>query len=98
MQAKREYRNRDETQVAVLDALVGRPEEGMSVLELRSRTGVDIDRIEDALAELKADDLIEVDRKGERTLIRPRDRVVPEPGAGSGERSLVDRLLEKFPF
>lgn len=96
MKAKREYRDRDETQVAVLDALVGRHEEGMSVLELRSHTSVDIDRIEEALAELKSDDLIEVDREGERTLIRPKERVLPEPGEDTADHSFVDRILDRL--
>ena len=43
MQAKREYRDRDDTEVAVLDALVDRTEEGMTVFELRTDVEVDIE-------------------------------------------------------
>jgi len=53
MRVKPAYRDRDETEVAVLDALADRREEGMTVFEIRSRVDVDIDRLEDALAELK---------------------------------------------
>lgn len=96
MQAKREYRDREDTQVAVLDALVERHEEGLTVFELRSLVNDSIDSIEDALGELKEEDLIEVDNQGERTLIYPDDRVVPEPGADDPDPSLVDRVRERL--
>lgn len=98
MQAKREYRDRDPTQVAVLDALVDRNEEGMTVLELRSRVDAGIDQLEEALAELKAADLIDVDNEGERTVIYPADRVVPDPGATQEDPSLFDELRRRLPF
>lgn len=98
MQAKREYRDRGETQVEVLDALVERGEEGMTVFEVRAHVDADIDRIETALAELKEDGLIEAERNGERTLLYPDDRVVPEPGETDQERGIVDRIREKLPL
>ena len=98
MQARREYRDRDGTQVAVLDALVDRHEEGMTVFELRSHTDVDIDRIEEALAELKSSGLIEVEKEGGTTRIFPDERVVPDPNEGPEERSWLERLLERLPF
>ena len=52
MQAKGEYRDREETQVAVLDALVDRTEEGMTVFELRADADVAsfvLDCVEDDL-------------------------------------------------
>lgn len=98
MRAKREYRDRDETEVAVLDALVDRGEEGMTVFELRSRADVGIDRLEEALAELKAEGLIDVENEGERTLIYPADRVVPDPGEEESEPSIVDRIVDRLPF
>lgn len=98
MRAKREYRDRDETEVAVLDALVDRSDEGMTVFELRSRAAVDIDRLEEALADLKAEGLITVENEGDRTLIYPDDRVVPDPHADETEPSIVDRIIERFPF
>ena len=97
MKAKRQYRRRGETQVAVLDALVDRREEGMTVFELRSRADVSIDQIEDALAALKADDLIEVEDNGERTVILPHEDVV---GADQpdDEESLLDQLRRRLPL
>lgn len=96
MEAKREYRERDETEVAVLDALVDRREEGMTVFELRSRADVDIDRLEEALANLKEADLITAKTEGERTLIFPADRVVPNPVHGEEEPTLIDRIRDRL--
>ena len=95
MKAKREFRDRDETEVAVLDALVDR-RDGMTVFELRSHVAVGIDDLEDALSSLKADGLIEADDDGERTRIKPDDRVVPEPGVQDTEGSLFDQLRERL--
>jgi DNA-binding transcriptional ArsR family regulator len=98
MQAKREYRDRDGTQVAVLDALVDRHEEGTTVFELRSHADVSIDRMEEALAELKSAGLIEVEEEGGTTRIYPDDRVVPDPTEEPEERSWIERLRERLPF
>ena len=95
MKAKREFRDRDETEVAVLDALVDR-RDGMTVFELRSHVAVGIDDLEDALSSLKADGLIKADDDGERTRIKPDDRVVPEPGAQDTEESFFDQLRERL--
>lgn len=97
MQAKPKYRDRPEEEVAVLDALVERAEEGMTVLDLRAAVETDIDTIETALSSLKEDGLIQVRQEGERTLICPADRVVPDPEDGHGdEPGLLDALREKF--
>lgn len=98
MQAKREYRDRDETEVGVLDALVERGEEGMTVLEVRSHVDADIDRIETALGELKQDGLIEVERDGDRTLLYPDDRVVPDPNESEKDPSIVERIRDRLPL
>ncbi|MFB6223042.1 MAG: DUF6432 family protein [Haloarcula sp.] len=95
MRAKPEYRDRDETEVAVLDALADRQEEGMTVFELRSRTGENIDHIEDALSALKADDLINVEDDGERTVILPDENVVGE-SVPDEEESLLDRIRRRL--
>ena len=79
MRAKREYRDRAEIEVAVLDALVDRADDGMTVFEVRAAVEADIDAIEDALGALKADGLIEVEHESERVRILPADRVVPDP-------------------
>ncbi|ARS90122.1 DUF6432 family protein [Natrarchaeobaculum aegyptiacum] len=102
MRAKREYRNRDGTQVAVLDALVNRAEEGMTVFELRAAVEVDIDDLETALSTLKADGLIEVESsvgEGGRTVIKPHERVVPDQPVDDEESATIGEWLrERFPF
>ncbi|MFB6137855.1 MAG: DUF6432 family protein [Halobacteriaceae archaeon] len=96
MQASREFRDRPETEVAVLDALVDRQEEGMTVLELRAHVDdADIDAIEEALTALKADDLIDATQSDGRTVIRPDDAVVPD-GPQDDEPSFIDQLLDRF--
>jgi DNA-binding transcriptional ArsR family regulator len=98
MQAKPAYRDRDEAELAVLDALVDRHEEGMTVFEIRSRTDLDIDAIEAALGGLKEADLIRVEEES-RTRIYPDERVVPEPGEAEEESdSFVDRVLDRLPL
>ncbi|WP_101295394.1 DUF6432 family protein [Halegenticoccus soli] len=97
MRAKRQYRNRGETEVAVLDALVDRAEEGMTVFELRAAVDADIDSLESALAELKADDLISVEESGERVVIMPDERVVPDPDEDPpSDQSIFDAVRERF--
>jgi DNA-binding transcriptional ArsR family regulator len=98
MQAKREYRERDETEVAVLDALVDRTEEGMTVFELRTDVEVDIDELETALADLKEAGLITVENGEGPMRIYPDDRVVPEFDAedAGNETSLIEGLKKKL--
>jgi DNA-binding transcriptional ArsR family regulator len=97
MRAKREYRDRAEVEVAVLDALVDRAEDGMTVFELRAAVDADIDRLEEALSDLKGDGLIDVERDDERTMITPDDRVVPDPGeVPEDEESLIDEVRDKL--
>ncbi|NEU57918.1 DUF6432 family protein [Halorussus sp. MSC15.2] len=98
MKAKREYRERDEVEVAVLDALVDRNEEGMTVFEIRSHVESDIDELETALANLKEDDLITADETDHRTLIRPDERVIPDPDEEVEEPSFVDRIIDRLPL
>jgi DNA-binding transcriptional ArsR family regulator len=97
MRVKREFRSREDTQVAVLDALVERGNEGMTVLELRTRVDAEIDAIEEALSELKSEGLITVEREEGRLVIRPDQRVVPD-GEDGPEPSLLDRVRERLPF
>ncbi|MFB6310401.1 MAG: DUF6432 family protein [Salinirussus sp.] len=97
MRVKPEYRDRDETEVAVLDALADRAEEGMTIFELRTHVDEDIDTLEDALAALKSDDLIEAAEDGERTVIRPDEGVVgPETRDESG--GYLAALRRRLPF
>lgn len=92
MRAKREYRNRDETEVAVLDALVERGRDGLTVFELRSQADVEIDDLEGALADLKSDGLIEADRQDGRMVILPDESVLPDNEPTEVDPSLFERF------
>jgi hypothetical protein len=97
MKAKREFRDRPDVQVTVLDALVDRGEEGMTVFELRAAADVDIDTLEGALADLKDDSLIEVETTDGRTVVLPDDRVVPDPAdPPDDDGSLVDAVRDRL--
>jgi DNA-binding transcriptional ArsR family regulator len=98
MRAKEEYRDRDETEVAVLDALADRSEDGMTVFELRSHVDVDIDTLESALGELKEDDLIDAEQEQGRTVIIPDDQVVGPTPTNDEESGLFDEIRRRFPF
>lgn len=97
MRARREFRNRRDIEVAVLDALVDRHDEGMTVFELRAAVDADIDTIEDALSALKSEGLIVVEEGQQRVLIHPDERVVPDPSEEpTNDASLLDRLRERL--
>lgn len=97
MGAKRAYRNRTDSEVAVLDALIERPDAGMTVLELRTRADVTIDELEAALGRLNEANLINVEKNGDRTVILPDESVVPDPEDGT-EPSIIDRVRDRLPF
>jgi len=97
MKAKREFRDRADVEVAVLDALVDRGGEGMTVFELRAAVDEDIDTLEDALGELKDDSLISVERDDGRTVVLPDDRVVPDPSElPDDDESLFDAIRDRL--
>ena len=98
MKAKREFRDRKSTEVAVLDALVNRAEDGMTVFELRAAVSLDIDELEGALATLKEDGLIEVESGGSKTVIKPDERVVPDEPVEGNEESLAEWIRKRIPF
>ena len=97
MAAKPEYRDRPDVEVALLDALVDRGDEGMTVLELRAAVDADIDAIEEALSALKSDSLITVENE-ERVRVYPHDRVVPDPDAPNDDPSetLIDTIRDRI--
>jgi hypothetical protein len=96
MKAQHEFRDRPDTEVAVLDALVDRPDAGMTVFELRAHVDdADIDDIEAALTSLKDDGLIDADADGGRTVITVDERVVPD-GPPDRDYTLFDRIREKL--
>ena len=97
MRARREFRDRRDVEVDVLDALVDRAEEGMTVFEVRAAVDSDIDDIEAALASLKQDGLISVEDGDDRVVILVDDRVVPDPEADRHEeQGYLDALRERF--
>jgi DNA-binding transcriptional ArsR family regulator len=96
MQAKPEYRDRGETEVAVLDALVERPSEGMTVFELRSHVDASIDDLEDALGSLKADGLIDAEENGGRTVFLVDERVIPDGNEQADEPSWLDAIRRRI--
>jgi predicted transcriptional regulator len=95
MRAKPEYRDRDETEVAVLDALAERNGDGMTVLAIRSAVDADIDTLETALANLKSDGLIEVTTENGRTVITVEDYVVG-PGDPDTNDDFFDQFRDRF--
>lgn len=97
MRVPSEYRDREETEVAVLDALVGRADDGMTVLELRSGVDATIDDVEEALSSLKDAGLIEVEQADGYVRIYPDDRVIPDPDEGIDEDpSIVDAIRDRL--
>lgn len=98
MPTGQDYRDRDDVEVDVLDALVDRSEDGMTVFEIRTQVDADIDDLEAALAHLKDDGLITVENEASRTVILPDERVLPAPDHEDPEPSLYDRLRDRFPF
>ncbi|WP_058367451.1 DUF6432 family protein [Haloparvum sedimenti] len=97
MAAKAEFRDRPDVEVALLDALVDRGEEGMTVFELRAAVDADIDRVEEALSALKEDRLITVEQGDSRLRIYPHDRVVPDPDASEDdEPGVLESIRRKL--
>jgi DNA-binding transcriptional ArsR family regulator len=97
MAAKPEYRDRPDVEVALLDALVDRGDEGMTVLELRAAVDADIDAVEEGLSALKEDSLITVESE-ERVRVYAHEKVVPDPEAATddGTESLVDAIRDRI--
>jgi predicted transcriptional regulator len=98
MDGRQAIRDREaDEETAILDALVDRGEEGMTVLELRAFVDADIDAIEDGLTELKRDGLIEVEKGDEGHVIKPDERVIPDDDVEEDE-SILDSLRDRLPF
>lgn len=98
MDGRQAPRDREtDEEAAILDALVDRGEEGMTVLELRAFVDADIDAIEEGLTELKRDGLIEVEEGENGPLIKPDERVMPDDDSDD-EGSILDAIRERLPF
>jgi DNA-binding transcriptional ArsR family regulator len=99
MRAKEEHRDRDETEVAVLDALAGRSDTGTTVFDLRALVDEDIDTLEEALSELNEDGLIEVSKEGGRTMIFAKDHAIGNGTTPDDEGTdFFEELRRRFPF
>ncbi|MFC7074004.1 DUF6432 family protein [Halovenus rubra] len=98
MTVKPEYRDRDDTDVAVLGTLSDRPEEGMTIFELRAEVDANIDTIETSLARLKRDNLIEVNKERGQTVILPQSHVVTNGTDPTEDDDVADRIRDWFPF
>lgn len=98
MRAKEEHRNREETQVDVLDALADRQETGVTVFDLRAMVDTDIDTLETALAELKTDGLIEVTEEEGKTVIVPKPHAIGNGEVTDEEVDFFERIRRRFPF
>jgi DNA-binding transcriptional ArsR family regulator len=97
MRARREFRKRKDIDVTVLDALVERASEGMTVYELRAVVDADIDTIGEALDRLKEDNLITVEGETDRVRILPADRVVPDPGeTPNDDPGLIGKIRDRL--
>lgn len=96
MQAKSEYRKRDETEVAVLDVLADHNSDGMTIFEIRTETDLDIDTLEDALANLKENSLIDVSTEDERTVINVKDHVIGPEDSDDDEPDIFDELRRRL--
>jgi predicted transcriptional regulator len=96
MHLKSEYRDRDDTDVAVLTTLASHPEEGMTVFELRNEVDTDIDSIEESLARLKTEQLIQANKEDGQTVIVPKDYILSN-GTGESE-SESGSIRDWFPF
>ncbi|MDL0126587.1 MULTISPECIES: DUF6432 family protein [Halobacterium] len=97
MPAKREFRDRPQTEVAVLDALAERPGDGMTVFELRTGVDVSIDDIEAALASLTAAGLVHAEEAEGRTKFRVDERVVARPADdATDESSVLDAIRRRI--
>jgi predicted transcriptional regulator len=70
----------------------------MTVFELRSRVDEDIDTLEDALADLKEDDLIEAREEDGRTVILPDESAVGLADSGEDDPDIFDRIRDRLPF
>ncbi|MFB6094682.1 MAG: DUF6432 family protein [Halanaeroarchaeum sp.] len=95
MHVRSEFRDRDALEVAILEALADRGDEGMTVFEVRSHVDAGIDDIESALGALKEDGLIHAEESGERTVIKVDDRVTTEESVAE-ESGLVDGVLDRL--
>jgi predicted transcriptional regulator len=98
MQLRREHRDREDTQRAVLEALADRHAEGMTVFELRSVVDTDIDDLERALSGLQQAGLVSVEDGGERTVFVVASEAIEPETAPETEPSFFEWLKGRLGF
>jgi predicted transcriptional regulator len=96
MRLRQEHRDRDETEVAVLQALADRHEEGVTLFELRSIVGTDIDGLERALSGLQDSGLVAVEEDGNRTVFVIESTAIEPEGEPETTESFFDWLKSQF--
>lgn len=82
----------------ILEALIERTEDGMTLFEIRNQVEADIDAIEASLERLKARDLIETDVSEDRVTIRPAPGATGAIEVGDDGGSVLERIRERLPF
>lgn len=98
MRLRREHRDRDETEVEVLQALADRHEEGMTLFEMRSVVDTDIDGLERALSGLQESGLVAVEENGERTVFVIGSSAIEAENGPDVEESFVGWLKGRLGF
>ncbi|MFW5965190.1 MAG: DUF6432 family protein [Halodesulfurarchaeum sp.] len=96
MRLRRELRERNDTELAVLEALAERHQEGMTVFELRSIVDRDIDDLETALSGLQRAGLIRVEREDSRTLFLIADRALASEASTTTDTGFLAWLQSKL--
>lgn len=96
MGIRHQYEDRDEVEVAILEALVDRHEAGMTVFELRTRVEVDIETLEPALNNLREDGLITIDYGEDRSVIRPKERVLPSENQNPDDPGILESIIGRI--
>lgn len=92
MRLRQEHRDREETEVAVLQALADRHEDGMTLFELRSIVDTDIDGLEQALSGLQHSGLVAVEDDGNRTVFLIASSAIEPEHEPETEESFVGWL------
>ncbi len=96
MRVRSAFQDREDTEVAVLDALADRHEDGMTVFELRSTVGADIDALEAALTGLQDSGLVTVEEDGDRTVFVVASSAIEADGEQAEDVGFLTWLKRRF--
>lgn len=84
----------EEWEGVILEALLQRAEEGMTIFELRNQIDANIDTIEASLERLKDRGLIQTEQTDGRVSIRPTERALRLHREESTAQSWFERIRE----